>query len=240
MESSGVDLNVFKKRETSIKKEEVIVQPIKTTLDHTFKKDASKVANLLTSRNPTEIEASFKKQGFYMIDSFKIYPNHIRIVHKTVENRGRRFIPHVVEPSFGSDRLVYATLEYAYRVKNGRTLLSLPQDIAPYQVGVFPLVNKDGLPEKAKQVHKMLLNKGFLAEYDESGSIGRRYARSDEVGIPLGITVDYQTLKDNTVTLRNRDTWQQVRKNVSILCEQLQEFFGKRIVFEELGQPLKK
>jgi len=152
---------------------------------------------------------------------------------------GRRFIPHVVEPSFGSDRLVYVAVEYAYQAKKDRALLTLPRELAPIQVGVYPLVSKDGLPEKAMQVYQMLVKGGFMAEYDGSGSIGRRYARADEVGTPLGITIDYDTLKDESVTIRDRDSWKQVRAQIGQLAESLQGYFLHKKEFEDLGQLVK-
>ncbi|MGD8505181.1 MAG: His/Gly/Thr/Pro-type tRNA ligase C-terminal domain-containing protein, partial [Candidatus Bathyarchaeota archaeon] len=160
-------------------------------------------------------------------------------VDMRVFKEGRRFIPHVVEPSFGLDRLVYIAVEYGLENKGKRTVLSFPRDIAPVQIGVYPLVRKDGLPEKAKLVHKLLVNEGFLAEYDESGSIGRRYARADEIGTPLGVTIDYQTLKDGTVTIRDRDTWKQVRNKIELLPELLHTYFRSKMNFEDLGELVK-
>ena len=127
-------------------------------------------------------------------------------------------------------------MEYAYRTKEGRTSLSLPRDLAPVGISVFPLVSKDGLPEKARQVYRLLIDSGFTVEYDESGSIGRRYARADEVGTPLGVTVDYKTLEDDTVTVRDRDTWKQVRNKIDELPEVLNAYFRYKIEFKELGQ----
>lgn len=152
---------------------------------------------------------------------------------------GRRFIPHVVEPSFGSDRLVYITVEYAYQTRNNRTVMNFPRDLAPIQVGVYPLVSKDGLPVKAKEVFHVLVSKGFTTDYDESGSIGRRYARADEAGTPLGVTIDYDTLKDNTVTIRDRDSWKQVRTDIRQLPELLRAYFRFERNFEDLGQLVK-
>ena len=159
---------------------------------------------------------------------------------KESENGGRRFIPHVIEPSFGLDRLVYVALEYAYTKKKKRTLLSLSRDIAPIQASVFPLVSKDGLPENAKKVYQMLIKEGFTVEWDESGSIGRRYARADDAGTPLGVTIDYQTLEDGTVTLRDRDTWRQVRSEIDKLSELLHAYFRHKIDFEGLGKLIKR
>jgi glycyl-tRNA synthetase len=141
----------------------------------------------------------------------------------------------VVEPSFGSDRLLYAALEYAYQVKEDRAIMSFPRDIAPVQVGVYPLMSKDGLVEKTMDIHRMLLDAELRAEYDESGSIGRRYARADEIGVQLGITVDYDTLENNTVTIRDRDSWKQVRARVDDLPKLLNEYFRNKISFDKLG-----
>jgi glycyl-tRNA synthetase len=159
---------------------------------------------------------------------------------KESESGGKRFVPHVIEPSFGLDRLAYVALEYAYTKKKKRTLLSLSRDIAPIQASVFPLVSKDGLPEKAKQVYQMLINEGFNVEWDESGSIGRRYARADEAGTPLGITIDYQTLEDGTVTLRDRDSWRQVRSEINNLSQLLHAYFRHKLDFEGLGKLIER
>jgi len=239
MEFSGVDMRTYKEYEKPVAKEEVIVKPVMSTIGRAFKTDAPKVAKILSTSDPKTLEESLKKKGFFRIESFKILPEHVEILHKKIEEKGRRFIPHVVEPSFGSDRLTYIALEYAYRKREDRALLSFPKEIAPIQVGVFPLVNKDGLPEKAKQVYDALLNEGFTVEYDDSGSIGRRYARADEVGTPLGLTIDYQTLEDDTVTLRDRDTWEQVRTEIAKLPMLLHSYFRAKISFRDLGKLVK-
>ena len=158
---------------------------------------------------------------------------------KESENGGRRFVPHVIEPSFGLDRLVYVVLEYAYSKQNQRTILSISRDLAPIQAGVFPLMSKDGLLEKADEIYHMLCNDGFTIDWDSSGSIGRRYARADEIGTPLGITIDYQTLEDSTVTIRDRDTWRQARIEISNLHSLFNAYFCNKIDFEGLGQLIK-
>jgi glycyl-tRNA synthetase len=114
-------------------------------------------------------------------------------------------------------------------------VMSFPRTIAPTQVGVYPLVSKDGIAEKTREVHQKLVDEGIVAELDETGSIGRRYARADEAGVPLGVTVDYETLKDGTVTVRDRDTWQQVRARISDLPELLHRYFQEKINFKDLG-----
>jgi glycyl-tRNA synthetase len=236
MEFSGQDMYVFKEYEKPVEKEQIVTKLVMAKLGPAFKKEAAKVAEMLSKTDPKEMETVLKKDGCFTLGKYKILPEHVDIRHEKTVERGRRFIPYVIEPTFGSDRLFYVAFEYAYRVKEDRTMLSFPRDIAPIQLGIYPLVSKDGLPEKASELHKMLLDEGFVAEYDDSGSIGRRYARADEVGIPLGITIDYDTLKDETVTIRDRDTWKQVRTRIGELLELLHRYFRWKTNFEELGK----
>jgi len=237
MQFSGVDMRVFKEYEEPVERKRTVVKPLMAMLGPVFKEDTAKVAEMLSEADPEEVEVSMKKNGYYMLGKCKVLPEYIEIACQKVKERGRKFVPHVVEPSFGSDRLFHVALEYAYRVKDGRAILSFPRDIAPIQVGVYPLVSKDGLPEKTLQIYKTLLNEGFIAEYDEAGSIGRRYARADEIGVPLGITVDYDTLKDNMVTIRDRDSWKQVRNRIEELPQLLHKYFRWKADFEDLGKP---
>jgi glycyl-tRNA synthetase len=153
----------------------------------------------------------------------------------TVVDNGEKIIPHVIEPSFGIDRTIYAILLYCYRdgKDRGWEWFAFPPKIAPYTVAVFPLVNKDKLPEKAKEVYNML--KGcFDGFYDDSGSIGKRYARADEIGTFLAVTVDYDTLKDNTVTIRFRDTTKQIRVKIEKLTDIIWKLINQEIEFEKI------
>ncbi len=134
------------------------------------------------------------------------------------EETGRKYLPYVVEPSLGVDRAMLAFLVDAYDESDGsdgraagEVTLRLNPRIAPIKVAVFPLVKKDKLPEIAKEIYRKLQECGMSAYYDESGSVGRRYRRQDEIGTPLCVTVDFETLNDNKVTIRHRDTMKQVR-----------------------------
>jgi len=151
---------------------------------------------------------------------------------------GSRFIPHVVEPSYGLDRLVYVAMEYAYERREKRNILRFPREIAPYQAVVLPLVSKDGVDEKAAKVWEGLVEGGFWVLYDAKGSVGRRYARADEIGVPLAVTVDYKTLEDETVTLRDRDTWAQVRVGLGRLHQALTDYYHRGLDFSALGEPV--
>jgi glycyl-tRNA synthetase len=238
MKGSGADMRVFKEFGEAVEKEEVSVKPVMARFGPAFKKDAGRVVQMLSEAKPEEVEVAFKKEGFFMVGEFRVLPEHVDVSRRKIVERGRRFVPHVVEPSFGSDRLLYVALEYAYGVKDDRVVLSFPRDVAPVQVGVYPLVSKDGLAEKALELKKVLVDEGFVVEFDEGGSIGRRYARADEVGVPLGVTVDYDTLKDDCVTVRDRDSWKQVRVGIGDLARLVHEYFAWKIDFEDLGKPV--
>lgn len=134
----------------------------------------------------------------------------------TVQVGDKKVMPHVLEISLGIDRSVWAMMDVFFKKEKNRSLFSFPFSVCPIEAAVFPLVNKDKLPEKAEQIYNML-NKIFVTIYDKSGSIGKMYRRVDEIGCPAMITVDHQTLKDDTVTLRNRDDMKQIRVKVEEL-----------------------
>lgn len=125
------------------------------------------------------------------------------------------YIPFVVETSIGLDRMFLAILSKAYneeQLEDGttRVVLSIPPFLAPVKVAVLPLTKKDGLPEKAREIMSSLMT-DHICVYEEKDSIGKRYRRMDAIGTPYCITIDHQTLEDNTVTIRDRDTMKQDR-----------------------------
>jgi glycyl-tRNA synthetase len=135
-----------------------------------------------------------------------------------------RYVPHVIEPAAGADRATLAFLVDSYDVEEvegrQRTVLRLHPRLAPVKAAILPLVNKDGQPEKAREIYEQVRELMF-AEYDTGGTIGKRYRRQDEVGTPWGITVDHQTMEDDTVTLRDRDSLEQSRIAISELADEL-------------------
>lgn len=138
-----------------------------------------------------------------------------------------KFVPHVIEPTFGLSRLVGILLMDSYREDNAkgetRVYLDLKPSIAPYSAAVFPLLaNKDELVGKAKEVYEML-RKEFRTAWDERGNIGKRYLYQDEIGTPFCITIDFETLEDNAVTIRNRNTTNQERIKISEVEEYLKK-----------------
>jgi glycyl-tRNA synthetase len=142
----------------------------------------------------------------------------------------RRFVPYVIETSVGADRTLLALLVNGYQEEpvpgeeEGRVVLRLLPALAPLKAGVFPLVKKDGMPEFAERLGHDL-RRHFPVFYDESGAIGRRYRRQDEVGTPFCLTVDGQTLQDGTVTVRDRDSLQQER----VAADQVAAYVNERI-----------
>ena len=137
-----------------------------------------------------------------------------------------KFIPYCIEPSLGADRVALAFLCDAYdeeTLENGdvRNVLRLHPALAPFKAAVLPL-QKNKLGDKAREVYKMLA-KRFMVDYDETGAIGKRYRREDEIGTPLCITVDFDTLEDETVTVRDRDTMEQIRLPIAELVNYIQE-----------------
>ncbi|MFZ9669849.1 MAG: glycine--tRNA ligase, partial [Solirubrobacterales bacterium] len=141
------------------------------------------------------------------------------------QKTGDRYLPHVIEPAAGVDRAALAFLVDSYEVDEvegrERTVLHLHPRLAPVKVAVLPLVGKEGQPEKAREVFDAFRRAGIQAEYDQGGSIGKRYRRQDEIGTPYGVTVDHQTMEDGTVTLRDRDSLEQERLPIEGLVEEV-------------------
>ena len=216
MQATGADMRVFKEHTSPVLR---IVRSVKLNyeiLRKHFGEEAGKIASLLAKEDLTKLLET-EGHGSVRIASYSVPLECFETKSETIKETGTRFLPHVIEPSFGVERLVYAALEYNLRIKEDRLILSLPFSLAPVQASVYPLVNKDTIDDRASAIQQQLVSQGLRVNYDEAGSIGRRYARADEAGIPLGITVDYETLKDDTVTIRDRDSWNQIRVRLSDL-----------------------
>jgi glycyl-tRNA synthetase len=152
---------------------------------------------------------------------------NLEVLDSATQNK---VLPHVFELSMGIDRSIYAILEHCYyedKQHDDRVVLRLKPYLAPILVGILPLMTKDGLDQKARQINSEL-KYDFETFYDESGSIGRRYRRLEEIGTPFAVTVDKTTMQDDTVTIRYRDTMQQERINISDLNQYLHKALGRR------------
>ena len=235
MKYSGVDLRVFKpyKEPRIVERKIVLVDP--RWLGRTFREKAKEIMEALKAMDGEEAEKMLKEQGKLVVAGVEIPADKVKIAVKKEKVTGRRFLPHVAEPSFGVERLLFVALDHAYSEREGRVVLRLPPRIAPVKAAVFPLVRDDRLVEKARRIWWSLLDEGLYAVYDDDGSIGRRYARVDEIGVPVAVTVDYQTLEDGTVTLRDRDTWNQVRVREDQVVDAVKAFL-RGVSLEEVGK----
>lgn len=213
MTATGTDMRAFRKYDEPRKIKRTAILPKMDALGKTFRGKAKKIADELRkckiSGDTDTVTLNMDGETIELDATFF----NVEEVEETLA--GEKFVPHVIEPSYGIDRIFYFVLEHNYKEveKENETyvLITLPPSLAPIKAGVFPLVNKDGLPDSAREIERELRDGGIMAIYDESGSIGRRYARMDEIGTPFCITVDYQTKDDDTVTVRFRDTTEQVR-----------------------------
>ncbi len=150
----------------------------------------------------------------------------------------KSYVPYVIETSIGLDRLFLAVMTAAYQeeiLEDGseRTVLKIPAALAPTKVAVLPLLKKDGLPEKAREVMNALML-DFNCQYDEKDAIGKRYRRQDAVGTPYCVTVDHQTMEDNTVTLRDRDTLKQERLSIDALYSRVADLVSMTSLLKKL------
>ena len=141
------------------------------------------------------------------------------------DETNERYVPYCIEPSLGADRVLLAFLCNSYEEEelpegDKRTVLKLHPALAPFKAAVLPLSKK--LSPKAEEVYHML-SKKFMCDYDEAGSIGKRYRREDEIGTPYSITIDFDTEKDNTVTVRDRDTMEQERVKIEDLANWIEK-----------------
>jgi glycyl-tRNA synthetase len=214
---SGLQMAVFVPYEAPKEVERIVVRPNMGYLGPKYKGKAKQVAAFLSGiSNP---------EGAIVFDGQVVDPEGYAIETVRESISGDFVTPHVIEPSFGIDRSIYTILEHAYDEDTidgeRRVVLRLSPHIAPVEVAVFPLVK--ALNEKALEVFRLLRRAGLLVEYDDSGTIGRRYRRQDEIGTPFAVTIDHETIENSTVTVRDRDTTKQVRSSIESLADVLRE-----------------
>ncbi|MFB6165379.1 MAG: glycine--tRNA ligase [Haloarculaceae archaeon] len=248
-EHGDEDFTIFRQYDEPITVERATVDPDMSYLGPEFGGAAGDVADALAELARRD-RAAFDGDAVTVTvdgEDFTVPVEQTGFAVEEVTESGEHITPHVVEPSFGVDRLVYTVLAHGYRVDAGgdgldvgevaragddgdsddaedeeaRTVLALPPAVAPRDVAVFPLMDKDGMDERAREIADELRAAGLEVAYDTSGSIGRRYRRQDEVGTPYCVTVDYESLEDDTVTIRDRDTTAQSRVPVDELAERL-------------------
>ena len=223
------DFQIFKEYDEPKVTEQTELNPDMGYFGPEFGDQAQEVVEELEELKEREPEAFEADKVMIEIDgdNFMIPSEKAGFEKKEVKKSGEHIVPHVVEPSFGVDRTVYTVLVHGFAEDEvdgeDRTLMQLSPEIAPTQVAVFPLMDKEGLGAKAREIASSLRVKGFSVKYDDTGNIGKRYRRQDEVGTPICVTVDYDTLEEDpeTVTLRDRDSTTQERVKISELEEEI-------------------
>lgn len=255
-----------------------VVKPNMGKLGPLFKGKAKAVAEALKQLSEAELSLSKDKIKF-TVDGEELTVNSdvVDFAEETVKVSGENVIPHVIEPSYGIDRIFYGVMEHAFEEENvaqkatesglkgtgeagetkktetepeaakgesegeseeeARLVMHFSSAVAPVQVAVLPLLTRKELADPAKEIIAKLREKSLLVNYDDSGTIGRRYRRNDEIGTPYSVTVDYDTLEDRTVTIRDRDSMHQVRAPIEGIENVLYELIYRGRGFESAGKP---
>merc|ERR1712038_872739 len=227
--ATGVKLVAEKMLPEPVEKEFVEVVPKKNVLGKAFRQEGKIIMEKLSqmsNEDATEFEKVLSSDGKYTlsVDSkeFEITADMAEVKRYSKKVHVEEFVPSVVEPSFGIGRIMYSIFEHNFKTREGdeqRTYMSLPPLIAPYKCSVLPLSNNPEITPFVRQISSALTRHEVSHKVDASGgSIGRRYARTDQIAVPFGITIDFDTLKaPHTATLRERDTTKQIRANVEEL-----------------------
>ncbi len=253
------------------------VKPNMGKLGPVFKGKAKAVADALKQLSEEELS---KDEIKVTVDGeeLTVSSDMVSFAEETVKVSGENVIPHVIEPSYGIDRIFYGVMEHAYDEENvaqkatesglkgteeaekgsetgkegkdienegsdaegeeeARLVMHFSSAVAPVQVAVLPLLTRKELADPAKEIVAKLREKTLLVNYDDSGTIGRRYRRNDEIGTPYSVTVDYDTLEDGTVTIRDRDSMRQVRAPIEGIENMLYELIYRGRSFESAGKP---
>lgn len=219
-EFSGVPLTHFKRFDEAREMEVEKVRAKHKALGPAFKAKAKEIAQAIEAADPSMIKDGKLRLNVNGED-VELGDEFFELATVKEKVAGERVVPHVIEPSHGLDRIFYTVLEHSYSHDEEKdyTVLRLRPEVAPIKVGVFPLMEKDGLDDLAKQIYESIHTSRVEAYYDGSGTIGKRYARMDEVGTPWCITVDYDSLPggaaEGTVTIRDRDSTEQKRIPIS-------------------------
>jgi glycyl-tRNA synthetase len=232
---SGTSMTVFIQYDMPKKVERRRIIPNMGVLGKQYRQKAKAIFAALETATPTAEGADVIVDG----ETIHIPADLFEVRDEVIDVRGEEIVPHVIEPSYGIDRMCYAVLEQAYAEDTAdgekRVVLRLSPQVAPVQVAVFPLMTRDGLDTLSKEITTTLQKQGILAEYDDSGAIGRRYRRQDEIGTPFAITVDYESKETHTVTVRDRDSMKQVRIAIDKIPETLSALIKGDRKFVELG-----
>ena len=235
-EATGSNLRIREDLPEPVKTTEWTAELNKKAAGPIFKKDAGKVQSALDSLSQElkeKLSITLKDEGKVEIDvpevpeKVKLGSDLVKFEQVTTTKTTREFVPNVIEPSFGIGRILYSLLEHVWWAREGdaaRVVMSFKPAVAPIKVLIVPLQKDDRLMPTVRALEKRLNKEKISKRTDTAGvSIGKRYSRNDEAGIPFGITVDYESLEDNTFTLRDRDSTKQVRASLDDLVDAIRK-----------------
>ena len=221
--TSKTDLSAFEKFEKTQTVDALVAVPNRRALGIAFKKDAAAVLAALAALDDAGAEAlqaglASGAAPLALADgaAVTVTPDHVTVERQTKKITGRSIVPSVIEPSFGLGRIIYCMFEHVFYTRGGgdaaRSVFRFAPAVAPVKVTIFPLLSRPEMDAAARGVEASLRAAGLATLLDTTAvTIGKRYARTDEIGVPFGVTVDGQTAADGTVTLRERDSMAQVR-----------------------------
>ncbi|RYH30242.1 glycine--tRNA ligase [archaeon] len=223
--------------------EKTIAEPNKKLIGPRFKGDQKTVITAiesLTEDQVAELKSQMDRDGKGTVAGFEITPDLVTFITEKKVVVESKYTPSVIEPSFGIGRIMHAILEHSFSQRSGdmqRCVMAFKPCVAPVKVGIFRLINHGPFDPVVDRLKQMLMSSDLSTRVDSSsGSVGRRYARSDELGIPFGITVDFQTLLDQTVTLRDRDSMAQVRIPIQFLVSIVKQLVEEKITWAYVMQ----
>jgi glycyl-tRNA synthetase len=258
--ASKVDLQAYELYDEPIEETFFEVKMNKQILGKAFKKDQKAVIDALTSLDELsaeKIETDFAKDGetkmtIPSIGEISITKDMVlEMTKKTRKVSGRNFTPSVIEPSFGIGRIMYCLFEHTFYVREGddenKAVFRFPPQVAPIKCTIFPLVNNEDMNNASHEIYKSLTKIGVSVKLDTTAiSIGKRYCRTDELGVPFAITVDHRTIghtttpKDNTVTVRERDSCQQFRVNIENVAKLIADLSDQKRTWAEATKDLEE
>ncbi|WNY26272.1 glycine--tRNA ligase [Methanolapillus ohkumae] len=254
---SKIELSVYVEYPEPVFETKFVVKPDMGKMGPLFKGKAKVVADKLKSMTEKEIKAATTGNEIVLTmesETFKIPKEIVVFGEETAKVSGKTIVPHVIEPSYGIDRITYCVMEHAFDEEeiektdsddeeesednSQRTVMRFKNEVAPFQVAIHPLMGKPALVAPAKDLFNEIVAAGIMADYDESGTIGKRYRRNDEIGIPFSVTIDFEILENSTVTVRDRDSMKQIRVSANDLVQILKDLIREKKTFNESGKGL--
>jgi glycyl-tRNA synthetase len=221
---SGVPMVASMRLPSAITVDRMIIEPNKKSIGPRFKGDQKTVITALESADDEEcqrIKSEMETSGQSLVAGFLVTSDLVEFKMEKKTITEVKYTPSVIEPSFGIGRLIHSVLEHSFSQREGdenRCVMRFRPCVAPIKVGIFRLVNNPDFDAYISTIHSSFQAIGLVVKVDSSsGTVGRRYARADELGIPFGVTIDFQTLLDDSVTVRDRDTMGQIRVHISSL-----------------------